>query len=121
MGQNLGRVRGSFLLKMALLEPLGPPPIEIFSNAIFCSLECPAVETKCFFVISISAFKTAPVLRFPAFRLLPKPPVLRFLAFGKKFAGIHAGECTDEFRRIFPKLAALVEAEMLGNEALVPF
>ena len=43
---------------------------QIFPNAIFCSLECPSVETKYFFAISILAFKTAPVIRFPAFRPL---------------------------------------------------
>ena len=69
--------------------------LEIFSNVFFCSLECPAVETKYFFLISILAFKTAPVLRFQHFGLPQSRPVLRFLAFRKKIRQIPSPSCMN--------------------------
>ena len=90
--------------------------LEIFSNAIFCSLKCPSLQTNYFFKNSIFALKTAPVLRFPAFRLLWRAPVLRFLAFGSKIDQDSAQSCPQMLGN--EALVPFTEPEMLGNEAL---
>ena len=95
----------------------------------FVALECPAVETKYFFVISILAFKTAPVLRFPACRPPRNATGASFPSMSEKdssestLANVRTMDCDESCSEMLGKRSTggFGGGRKLGNEALVPF
>ena len=73
--------------------------LEIFPNAIFCSLECPSVERKYFFEYSIFVLKTAPAFG------------------GNTFTRMNPGESCPQMLGN-EALVPFPKPDMLGNEAL---